>query len=69
MPSTFAVSIEEYLHTAYNPDVDYIDGELEKRRETGGETDNSRLQKLFINFFLCSREKQLGITVLSEIHV
>ncbi|MGA8594755.1 MAG: hypothetical protein WB676_08425 [Bryobacteraceae bacterium] len=29
--TTTAVSIDEYLHTVYEPDVDYVDGDLIER--------------------------------------
>jgi Uma2 family endonuclease len=38
------VSIEEYLRTSYEPDADYVDGEIEERNV--GEWDHSKLQKL-----------------------
>lgn len=38
------ISIEEYLHTSYEPDADYVDGEIEERY--AGEWDHSKLQKL-----------------------
>jgi len=34
------ISAEEYLATSYDPDVEYVDGELVKR--TGGETRHGR---------------------------
>ena len=36
------VSLDEYLATAYEPDCDFVDGELEARNL--GEWDHSRLQ-------------------------
>jgi Uma2 family endonuclease len=36
------VSVEEYLSTVYRPDVDYVDGHIEKRNV--GEKDHSKLQ-------------------------
>jgi Uma2 family endonuclease len=40
------VTIEEYLHTSYEPDADYVDGEIEERNV--GEWDHSKLQKYLI---------------------
>lgn len=37
-----AVSLEEYLHTTYRPDCDWIDGELRERNL--GQFDHTRLQ-------------------------
>jgi hypothetical protein len=44
MSTTTQVSVEEYLSSAYDPDVDYVDGELENRN--GGEKDHAKLQFL-----------------------
>jgi hypothetical protein len=43
--ATTAVSIEEYLSTAYEPDMDYVDGELEDRNV--GEYEHNVVQKPF----------------------
>ena len=49
-PSTVLVSVEEYLHTSYDPDCDYVEGVIEERNV--GEKDHSRLQgKLFAFFY------------------
>jgi Uma2 family endonuclease len=37
-----AVSVEEYLHSGYEPDMDYVEGELIERNM--GEKDHGRLQ-------------------------
>ena len=52
-------SVEEYLSTSYDPDVEYVDGELVDR--TGGDTQHSRLLGL-IGSYLCNREAEWGIT-------
>jgi Uma2 family endonuclease len=44
------LSIDEYLHTSYKPDVDFVDGELEERNV--GESPHSRLQGFFTHIFL-----------------
>jgi Uma2 family endonuclease len=36
------VSVEEYLHTSYRPDCDYVDGQVQERNL--GEKDHSRTQ-------------------------
>jgi hypothetical protein len=38
------VSLEEYTSSVYDPDVDYVDGELEDRNV--GEKDHAKLQFL-----------------------
>jgi Uma2 family endonuclease len=43
------VSVEEYLKTPYDPDCDYVDGEVQERNV--GERDHSEIQREFILFF------------------
>lgn len=50
MPAvTSQVSIEEYLRGHYDPDMDYLDGELEDRNV--GELDHSDLQSEIVTYF------------------
>lgn len=63
MASTIGISVGEYLHTAYDPDCDYVDGELEERNV--GELDHSDLQTAIATWFR-NRRKELGIWVLVE---
>jgi Uma2 family endonuclease len=42
MSATTLVSVEQYLSSVYDPDVDYVDGELEDR--SVGEKDHAKLQ-------------------------
>jgi Uma2 family endonuclease len=57
------VSIDEYLHTPYDPDCDYVDGVLEERNL--GETSHATLQLLIGSYLL--RQKPLsGIHVMTE---
>ena len=65
-PAAVAVSVEEYLSTAYRPDCDYIEGEIVERNV--GEFDHSRLQTL-MSYYLVGREKQWGITAVTELRV
>ena len=44
------LSMDEYLHTSYKPDVDFVDGGIEKRNL--GEFDHARLQTLLASFFV-----------------
>jgi Uma2 family endonuclease len=46
MDTTALISVEEYLTTVYEPDCDYVDGELEDRNV--GEKDHSKLQRKLI---------------------
>lgn len=49
METKLAVPVEEYLHTEYDPDCDYVDGELQERNL--GERDHSELQGEIYAFF------------------
>ena len=60
------VSVEEYLNTVYEPDCDYVNGELVERN--AGETDHSALLGL-LGAWLFSRRKELGIHVFSVTRV
>ena len=57
------LSIDEYLHTSYRPDVDFVDGEIEKRNL--GEFDHARLQVLLAGYFL-NKEKLWAIQGVVE---
>lgn len=49
MATPTALPLETYLRTAYRPDCDYVDGELQERHF--GEKDHARLQALLLLFF------------------
>src|SRR4030095_6194583 len=66
MKSAALVSVDEYLHTSYNPDCEYVDGEIQERNL--GEIDHSRLQVAVVAYFY-ARRTELGIEVLSEVRV
>jgi Uma2 family endonuclease len=57
------VSVEEYLATPYDPDCDYVDGEVLERNV--GERDHSDLQGEFIYFFR-ARRKQWKVFAFPE---
>jgi Uma2 family endonuclease len=57
------VSVDEYLHTDYEPDCDYVDGVLVDRNV--GEKDHSKLQMKLL-LYLYERREQLGIFVIQE---
>ncbi|HTU44586.1 MAG TPA: Uma2 family endonuclease [Bryobacteraceae bacterium] len=63
MPSTTLISVEEYLSTSYDPDCDYIDGEVIERNM--GEADHGNLQNS-IGAWLWTRRKALRIHVFTE---
>ena len=52
--ATTQISLEEYLRTDYEPDCDYVDGELEERNL--GETDHSETQEFIIGWFIAHRD-------------
>lgn len=49
------VRLEEYLHTVYEPDCDYVDGVLEERNV--GRNGHSATQSLLIGVLLAVRHK------------
>ncbi|MBV8068977.1 MAG: Uma2 family endonuclease [Acidobacteriaceae bacterium] len=57
------VSVEEYLHTTYRPDRDYVDGFVLERNL--GQYEHARLQMLILAI-LFQREKDWQICVLPE---
>ncbi len=54
------VSIDEYPHSSYEPDCDYVHGELEDRN--AGEKDHSKTMAALL-FYLHQRRKQWGLYV------
>jgi len=63
MSSATLVSVQEYLAASFDPDRDYVDGEIQERNL--GEQPHSRTQgRLYA--FLFQREAQWGIYVLPE---
>lgn len=57
------VSIEEYLHTVYEPDMDYVDGVLEDRNV--GELDHSMVQRAIL-LALIDFEDEVGALAIQE---
>lgn len=49
------VPLETYLHTSYDPDCDWIDGELRERN--AGQFEHSNLQAELIAYFRARREQ------------
>jgi Uma2 family endonuclease len=43
------VTVNEYLHTSYSPDCDYIDGEVQERNL--GELDHAEVQSALVQWF------------------
>ena len=63
MSSATLVSVQEYLAASFDPDRDYVDGELQERNL--GEQPHSRAQ-MSLGAFLFNREAQWSIRVLTE---
>ena len=63
MGAATLISVEEYLHTNYDPDREYVDGEVVERNL--GEKTHSIIQRNLI-LFIGNQAKQLGIWVFPE---
>jgi hypothetical protein len=63
--TTQPVTIDEYLHTAYHPDCDYIDGELQERNL--GELDHGEVQGALVEWFR-KHGKEWNIRTIPELH-
>ena len=66
MAAATAIPVEEYLHTSYRPDCDYVDGEVKERNV--GELSHGRLQ-LRIGAWFLSREARLGMKAVAEVRL
>jgi Uma2 family endonuclease len=66
MATVAPCSVEQYLTTIYEPDCEYIDGEIVERNI--GESDHAGLQGLLIAWF-ANRRRELGIHVFPEVRV
>jgi Uma2 family endonuclease len=60
------VSLDEYLSTVYDPDCEFVDGELIERNR--GESDHSAIQTM-ISALLYSQRREFGIHVFAELRV
>ena len=63
MITSTAVPVEEYLRTTYDPDMEYVGGQLVERNV--GEYDHSRLQHL-LDVELGARERERRFRVFTE---
>lgn len=66
MASSTAVSVDQYLHTAYRPDCDYVDGEVIERNV--GEFQHSMLQGILI-WMLYECARRLPLRVVPELRM
>lgn len=60
------VTVDEYLHTVYRPDCDYVDGRIEERNV--GEHDHGYLQLLLGTLFTNNRHTW-GIRAVTDVRV
>lgn len=66
MASVTLAPIEEYLSTIYEPDREYLDGEVMERNM--GEAEHGALQGILVGWLFALR-KELGIHVFPELRV
>jgi len=66
MTTVTEVTVEEYLATSYDPDMEYVDGQLVERNV--GEYFHSRLQALIVAL-LMGRERERRFRTFSELRV
>lgn len=62
------VPLEEYLHSSYSPDAEYIDGQLQERESTMGGNDHSAWQEAICAWFR-AQAVHAGIRVRPELRV
>jgi Uma2 family endonuclease len=60
------MTVEDYLHSSFSPDVEYIDGQIEERNM--GENDHSAWQKALVVWFEM-QAVSAGIRVRPELRV
>jgi Uma2 family endonuclease len=63
MATATHISIEQYLKTSYEPDAEFVDGEVEERNV--GEYDHNAVQKAILLWF-ARHEKEWGIRCIQE---
>jgi len=60
------IALDEYLSTAYDPDCEYVDGELVERNV--GESDHSALRGI-VSVLLYNQRNGLGVHVFPSLRV
>jgi Uma2 family endonuclease len=63
MQSGTLVSVEEYLHTSYSPDCEYLEGKILERNL--GEQDHSNMQ-MTLSAYIFNRRHEWGVHVYPE---
>jgi Uma2 family endonuclease len=64
MATTTAISVEEYLNSSYEPDMEYIDGRLEERNV--GEIEHSAVIAAILGWFI-QHAREWNIRVLPDV--
>ena len=64
MKTAALIPVEEYLRTTYDPDCDYVDGEVQERNL--GELDHSDLQTEFVQLARTGHAYEPGHGALKE---
>jgi Uma2 family endonuclease len=66
MATTAAISVDEYLNSSYEPDMDYVDGRLEERN--AGEIEHSDVIAAIMEWFL-QHAKEWQIRVRPDVRI
>jgi Uma2 family endonuclease len=66
MPVGAQISVDDYLHTTYHPDCDYVDGVVEERNL--GEVDHG-LAQLRLGHFFMGLFRQTGLLPITEVRM
>ena len=64
MATTATISVEEYLDSSFEPDMEYIDGQLEERNV--GEIEHSEVIAAILGWFI-QHAKEWNIRVLPDV--
>jgi len=66
MATTTGVPVEVYLRSSYEPDAEYVDGEIEERPT--GELDHALWQQAILRWFW-QHDKEWGVRAIQELRV
>ncbi len=61
-----SVTVDDYLHTSYSPDCDYVDGEVQERNV--GELDHAEVQSALVQWFR-NHGKEWNIRAFTELRM
>ncbi|MGC2112639.1 MAG: Uma2 family endonuclease [Candidatus Korobacteraceae bacterium] len=64
--TTRPLTVDEYLHSSYSPDCDYVDGELQERNL--GELEHAKVQTALAIWF-GSHDKEWNISTMVELRM